>query len=377
MMPLFKPSSINFTYSDTLFLISIIFIFIFKNKNINFNVFEDKVSTLIYFFGVLLLFSGFSISSIFYGSNINYTTIILQYFMLLVIIPLTLKNSNIKLKKSLLIIMLSMTITILFGVYLYYFTSNISYSIGGRMGSLFKNPNTLAKNISLLIPIIFILIYKYYMNKAWLFFPVFGLGLLLASSFGGIIASFLSLLLVLSFTRQFKTIVKVIIILTISSFFLIGVFGIPEIFEERILSSQNEFELEDAGSFSYKKQLMKNSIKLISENPFIGLGLGNYGNNVSGSSTVHNTYLLIWVEGGLFSIVGLVIIFLSFLMKIIKNYKDQYYFGSTLTVFIIIMLNFLTNVHFYNRYSLITLFLLLTLYTQNDFKYTHGNLSKE
>src|SRR5690625_2463887 len=107
MMPLFKPFAFNITYSDILILITFIFIIISRGKKMQFNLYKDRQNSIIYFIGVLLFLIGFSISSIVNGSS-SYITIILQYIMLLIIVPISIKNSNIKLKKALIMIMISM-----------------------------------------------------------------------------------------------------------------------------------------------------------------------------------------------------------------------------------------------------------------------------
>src|SRR5699024_414802 len=124
------------------------------------------------------------------------------------------------------------------------------------MGSLFKNPNTLAKTIALSIPLILFYHYRYKSNIVLLSLLILLIGLMLASSFGGLISAILSLLLFFIFLGRFIGLLKILIGICISVIIYNTFFNLPEIFTERIIPIISSGDINEAGSYSNKISLM-------------------------------------------------------------------------------------------------------------------------
>lgn len=364
LMPLFKPFSFNISYGDIVYIL--LFLLILLQKKIKVNIFNDEKISVFYFLSIFLFFFGLTISSLLDGGAESFFTIFAQYFLLLFILPLIFINIPIDTKRLLKTYIYSITFIVLFGIYVYFFTSTIDYSIGGRMGSLFKNPNTLAKTIALSIPLILFYHYRYKSNIVLLSLLILLIGLMLASSFGGLISAILSLLLFFIFLGRFIGLLKILIGICISVIIYTTFFNLPEIFTERIIPIISSGDINEAGSYSNKISLMGDAWKAISENPIIGTGAGKYAEENIHNIVVHNSYLLIWVEGGIFSLLGFLGILLSFVILSFRFKNDKIFFATSLSILFVMIFNFLTNVHFYNRYTFIALYCIVfgTIYSE-------------
>ncbi|MBX0313283.1 O-antigen ligase family protein [Planococcus glaciei] len=358
-IPLARPFPININYSDLIFVLLLISVMLTQKNNLNFDIFKDKKISFIYMFSVFIFISGFAISNILNGATITFFEIAAQYLFSLIVIPFLFNNIKFDIKKLLNIYIYSLVFVVLFGAYFYFFSFSTDYSIGGRMGSLFKNPNTLAKTIAVALPIIFYALYKFKDKKQIVTILLMLLGLMMASSFGGIIATLLSILIFYIISGRVKKLIYLAIMSAIIFSFYIRIFGLPTVFNERIMPILISGDINQAGSFNIKINLMEEAIKVISQNPLIGLGAGNYIKEGLVSTSVHNSYLLIWAEGGLLTFVGFIGILIAIVMKILSFTTNKLLFAASTAIVITMLFNFITNVHFYNRYIWIPIFVVV------------------
>jgi len=230
-----------------------------------------------------------------------------------------------------------------------------------RLESFFENPNAMAKIIALSLPIFIYLFssnnkYKY---KSFIIISMVIMvwGLISTASYGGIISCLLGVLIygILS-DNKLKTILVYMFITTI---FLSTAlyFKYPDTFIDRVVNNIL-YKSGEYGSMNYKIELFRIAIDWVLANPLVGIGPGGFSVNAGLSTTIHNSYLLLWVEGGILAIVGLVYIFYK-LIKTILNQQNitQNELALAITVIIIFMINAGTNTHLYQRYLYIPLFI--------------------
>lgn len=123
-----------------------------------------------------------------------------------------------------------------------------------------------------------------------------------------------------------------------ASLFLLAALPYQEIVTTRITASSRLEKI----SINERHEQLSLASKIIQKNPFFGIGRGNYlettdnqGNKmVPNRQPVHNSFLLIFAESGLFSLLSILGIFWFF----IRNKKRQALVLSVITALIILMM---------------------------------------
>ena len=357
--PSIRLQNLYFTISD-FFLIASIILLVLKSR------FGIRKLTSVYHkdlvLGFYLIFIGFTVSSISASYYEKYLVILLQYMFVIIVLPTAINNSsrnNYYIYSYILGLLVSVAIGLL--------DFNNIISVEGfisnkrRLESFFENPNAMAKIIALSLPIFIYLFssnnkYKY---KSFIIISMVIMvwGLISTASYGGIISCLLGVLIygILS-DNKLKTILVYMFITTI---FLSTAlyFKYPDTFIDRVVNNIL-YKSGEYGSMNYKIELFRIAIDWVLANPLVGIGPGGFSVNAGLSTTIHNSYLLLWVEGGILAIVGLVYIFYK-LIKTILNQQNitQNELALAITVIIIFMINAGTNTHLYQRYLYIPLFI--------------------
>lgn len=306
----------NFTASDFLFFICFIIIItnkILKNEKIN------KFNKLMYtcFFGILLSY----LFSIINSKNVIDS---FQYFVQLVFIFFVLGVvilEFIKEEKQIVNIMGILYITVL---------STVCYSIiadvfgfatvatsYGRHVSVFKNPWIFSFVISIVLPLA--IYYVRISQGKWkalhiFFFLLLLYGLVLSGARTG----FLTLLVMISLIglvfllrRLKKTVHKVTLLITLSILFLFAIFNLQDvgkIFVKPIsllspiaaVKLESLFQEDIRSIDSSRYDMYVQGIEYLKESPILGMGIGQF-NEFSQSVSMHNYFLSIWIEGGIFA----------------------------------------------------------------------------
>jgi len=83
-----------------------------------------------------------------------------------------------------------------------------------------------------------------------------------------------------------------------------GGLPIPMAFQERVLSAFEEGDIEEAGTYSGRMQLMEEALKFSDDTHVLGIGADQFRSISENGAPVHNISLLIWTEGGTFALLG-------------------------------------------------------------------------
>lgn len=239
----------------------------------------------------------------------------------------------------------------------------------------FMGPNGLAKTIALVVPFLLSLLATDSITRprTTIVLSVFVAGLVGAASFGGTLATLwgIGLYSVLAPRGARRMLVRRGLLGLTFMAIGIGVFGHQlEVLArpfERILHAFEAGQLGSAGSASAKVQLMQDAAYLIAMSPLVGYGSLQSGILTSTGEPVHNTYLLAWVEGGLLSFVGILLVVLAPLIYGLRIFFKQQ--GQTdrlraavlLSTASVFALNLMTNTNSYARYSVAPVVLMTAL----------------
>lgn len=203
----------------------------------------------------------------------------------------------------------------------------------------FVTPNTLAGYLAMIIPLTLI-----YRKRRWFIVPIF-IALLLTKSLGALLSLLLGL--ILYFYIQGRLDKKRIILL--SGLLMV----ICLIFTLRILSQKQH--TQPIFSTFMRLDYWQNTLKIISEHPLAGIGLGNF--NLIRSRYAHNSYLQIWAEMGILGIISflwLVIAILKFSLKKLKDSLHKFQIASLIAATVIFLIhNFVDFTFFLPEVSLI------------------------
>jgi len=82
---------------------------------------------------------------------------------------------------------------------------------------------------------------------------------------------------------------------------------LPAVFQKRVLGALESGDIGQAGTFDHRLELIYEAIHRANETIFLGVGADQYAVTSFISQPVHNLYLLLWTEGGLFCMIGFII----------------------------------------------------------------------
>jgi O-antigen ligase len=143
----------------------------------------------------------------------------------------------------------------------------------------------------------------YYVVPALL---VLAIALVLTSSNNGLALTGLGLAALLVTLRNMRYLARALAGLAtcLLLIFAWGSFWLPATFEQRVLGAVRSGSLDGAGTFEGRLALMNEAIELLDDTMLVGLGVDQYRVLSRFGAPVHNTFLLIWTEGGLPALLG-------------------------------------------------------------------------
>jgi O-antigen ligase len=84
----------------------------------------------------------------------------------------------------------------------------------------------------------------------------------------------------------------------------------PDVFQKRVLAAFEAGDIEQAGTYKDRLELMREAWQLASETTVLGVGVDQFRELSEEGAAVHNMYLLLWVEGGLPALAGWLLLLL-------------------------------------------------------------------
>jgi putative inorganic carbon (HCO3(-)) transporter len=187
------------------------------------------------------------------------------------------------------------------------------YRVKGNLGATLSDPNDTALFLVMMIPIAiaFMLASREKLPKI-----IYGLGaaimvgaVLVTYSRGGFLAlTFASAFLCWKMFRRSPVTTASFVVIVLTS----ALFMLPSNYSDRISSI---FGGDSRGSASARKNLLERSIKVASENPLIGVGMGNFPQFSIRGQVSHNSYTQVAAEMGLPALA----IYLAFLLAPIRR----------------------------------------------------------
>jgi len=370
-------SSVNFQLSDGIFLILLLVIILSRRKVVIPRVY--KTPYFFYAYGLLFMILGLGLSSLIHGDGMRGLVVISQYLFTFLFVPvLVFHFDNSRSPALISAYVYSLIIMTLLGLYGFYFSSNLFgfRSIGaGRTGFFLGNPNDYSKTVAICIPFIIyglrIKIFRKFQSIVMIIVLFFGF--VTASSFGGILSLasglFVMLLLNKFSLRMFKYMIAIMVLIIVVTQFI----PIPDVFIIRVLDAVGS-NANQIGTIGYRSELLSMAWEeIISKNSLL-LGLGADEFSLIAGTPSHNFLLQIWVEGGLLSLIGWLIMYLALafvgLVSLKRGSSSSSSFGITYVVILtIFFVNILSVSHIYNRFWFLPVAIALKLLAREPVNY--------
>lgn len=148
--------------------------------------------------------------------------------------------------------------------------------------------------------------------------------------------------------------------LALAALFLFGQYFLPEVFQERVYGALTTGDSSEAGTFDGRLLLIQEAIYLIDRSIWLGVGVDQHRLISQYGAPVHNTYLLLFSEGGLVSLLGFVCLLLTLAFVGWRSFSNPNTRWSGVLMFTILLmfavaLNGVT--HVYGRFLSVPLLL--------------------
>ncbi|QFT01761.1 hypothetical protein FIV06_30290 (plasmid) [Labrenzia sp. THAF191b] len=362
-MTYLRTDIVFFTLSDL--VASAAFVVMIANRRVPLRPFADMTS--FWLFSVLLLCSGLIAGSLLSGDPLTGAVGVIQYVFSFVCIPLLLLGRPARETMFLCKVMaFSLVFVMLHGVLYSVFSPDDArfFSRNGRLTGLIEREN----GVGLLagVGIVYVMWLYFISQISGIVFlalvaPV-AYGLLLSASNSGFIVAVVGIFGISFFHGSAKHILAFIGIgaLALAALFLFGQYFLPEVFQERVYGALTTGDSSEAGTFDGRLLLIQEAIYLIDRSIWLGVGVDQHRLISQYGAPVHNTYLLLFSEGGLVSLLGFVCLLLTLAFVGWRSFSNPNTRWSGVLMFTILLmfavaLNGVT--HVYGRFLSVPLLL--------------------
>lgn len=367
---LWRIGSINLTVSDLAFLIAFGALLSYgRVSSVPFG-----LMTPLWLTGLSLMLGSLFFSTLFNGDLSRWIVIAIQYIFAFFFIPVVLTaQGRDRVRQLVLVFVLGVTAMELAGVTMsMMFNYNSApgflgkgfFQGNGRLGTFAGEPNW---NGSLVAMAVTMLIYcvKERLIPIWGALLCAGTliwGLLLSATVTGFTAT-LAASIVMIFMLGARYLMRFALVLfAAAALFTVSGAPLPEIFSKRVGGALSSGDIEQAGTFTHRAELIREAWQMTEETSIIGVGADEFRNVSVEHQPVHNLYLLIWTEGGLPALIGLVMLLcLIPAMAIAAPRRARTDSALVLAVFVVLLIYTMSSPHMYTRLFIMPVMIALSL----------------
>lgn len=307
-----------------------IVVFLFKHKMLFFQ--DAKKIPRSFLFSISILFLGVMLSTFFNDNKLTELGIIKGWFLLPIIFSLIIFSSINSLKEieRIFLVIFFSTSTVALISLIYKALNIVTYD--NRLCAFYLSPNHLAMYVASGIPFGLYFLLKNRENLAISFlFLISVLSLYFTFSYGAWIASLVSILIMILTSKSKEK--NYLYLLGLASFLFVSMISL-QIDSEKL---QDLISFTERSSASSRMTIWQVSLKLISENPILGIGPGNFQTSYLSLQKLfppylewavpqpHNLFLAFWLQTGLIGLIGFVSLLILIFKKLFyfrKNKKD-------------------------------------------------------
>ena len=309
-------AGINITFADITALLCLVIIF--ANRGVPKRIFGAL--TEVYFLGLFVFCSSLLLSSIVNGDSVSGLVGVAQYIFAYLILPVVLIRRTHKEAWIIAFAFLAAIVVIcLHGIIIIAFDMDVSVrfvSYSGRLRGLVERVNELGGLLAMSVPLVIVLIrtkwYPFYFGWLLLFSILYTIMLTGSNTgMGCFVIAFVGMLLIgdnLLRNLIYLSSIAVVLILFVT---ILDTGFLPDVFENRVLSAFRTGDIKQLGTLVGRLELVAESIHLAESYLFIGMGFDQYRELSVHGAPVHNIFLLVLNEGGVFALFGFLILLIA------------------------------------------------------------------
>jgi len=326
--------------------------------------------------GLGVMLTGLFVSSIINGDPVRWLSVAAQYSFAYLVIPwLIMSQERIFAVRLCLLYVLGVTLSEVIGIIASYLLSySEAMSIFGqgfltgnrRLGAMSQDANPNGAAVAFAVPMLIYLMRRKVVPGylGLLFAVILGWGLMLSASFTGFFATAIGLCLVILVIGP-KYIARLILVVvgTATLFYASGA-SLPLAFQKRVGIAVETGNIGAAGTYDNRADLIKEAWGFTQDYNLIGMGVDQYRELSVHENPVHNLYLLIWTEGGVIALCGLLALIMVCFTLAISNFKrHRIESAMSLAIFCIFLIYSMSYPHMYARNWMIPIMVALaTIY---------------
>ncbi len=362
-----RPQSIFLTASDMLFMVSAVLAVV--TRNIFPAPFGRATNLFLIMFCVLC--TAILFSTLATGSPERALIFILQYTFAYILLPYLFSSRDEMIVHRLVAAqVLGLTVGLVISLYFYVMGTYPSQFVSGagRLMGFAGGPNGQAALIAITLPLLCYLWLSRYWHWSLSIFclAVMLYGTIATSSFNGLLANAVALVLffvlAMDVRRFFKTVLAMVVLAGIA--LNSGVGFLPEKFRERVVSFFESGDIEQAGSYAVRINLIKEALDIVDDTIFLGIGADKFRERSAYAVPVHNTYLLLWTETGMIGMIAWIILISTLVFTGIMTYRqpEQTLIGTTaIALGLTFLVIAVSKTHMFGRLWTVPLFLAFAL----------------
>ncbi|HEY0624979.1 O-antigen ligase family protein [Sphingomonas sp.] len=302
-----------FTFSDALFCLAAVLLLAGRGIAVR----PLQGWWAIWMLGLSGLLLGFFIGSLVNGDPLRWVIVAGQYGFAFALLPALLLRER---RRSLVLAAIALVAGVaameLFGSIVYYSTGGsyaqakqfgFEFVTGAhRLGAFMADANWNAAMIAMTTPFVLYLarIRRMSTIAAFAILGILCSGLLLSGSFTGFASAAIGILAFLFLDWGKRSIGMLLGIVALASVMLATGVGLPTAFQNRVAVALEQGDINRAGTFSGRMELVKEAWEIVGDTTLVGLGVDQYRVVSVDRAPVHNIYLLAWAEGGVLSLLG-------------------------------------------------------------------------
>lgn len=234
-----------------------------------------------------------------------------------------------------------------------------------RLGSFLGDANWNGMIIAMTMPLLLYLGYSRHLSAFTTLVTgaVLVWGLVLASSFTGFSTAICASLLFMVVAGGLRGSLRLLAVAAGGLFLFWAAGGeLPSVFQKRVLTAFESGDLSQAGTFTGRMELIREAWEIVEEVQIVGLGVDKFREASVQGEPVHNMYLLLWAEGGVFALLGWVLLLLVMLVASLRCLlTDRQLAALGVSTILTFVINSVAAPHMYARLWVMPLHLSMGL----------------
>lgn len=299
----------------------------------------------------------------------RWLVVALQYGFATLLLPMLLvQHGGPVLQRFALALILGVAAMQLFGAFVYFAFADMSFwslravfghdfiTGGRRLGAFVGDANWNAAIVGMSLPfVVHLMGVKLLPTVTGLaLFGTLGLGIILSGSFTGFTSSMLALLIYALVARLYPGWRVLIISGILVAAYLLAGGPLPEAFAARVAPALANQNLDQAGTFLGRWELITEAWEMTGKTSLVGLGVDQFRVVSMHGAPVHNMFLLIWTEGGLPALAGwLGLLMIQVAIACVALGYDRRAAGLSIAVMTVFLIQSTASPHMYARLWLV------------------------